>query len=116
MYQYKATIVRVIDGDTVVADVDLGFNTWRRGEHLRVYGINTPEVRHKDLEHKARGIAAKKRVEELLPVGRVVTINTAKDRSGKYGRMLADFFLEEHFETLSAVLIREGHAERVDYT
>ena len=43
LYQYKANIVRVIDGDTVVADIDLGFNVWRRDERLRLFGIDTPE-------------------------------------------------------------------------
>jgi hypothetical protein len=46
MYDYQCTIVRVVDGDTVDVDIDLGFDTWRRGERIRLYGIDTPECRH----------------------------------------------------------------------
>jgi micrococcal nuclease len=45
MYEYNCTIVRVVDGDTVDVDIDLGFDTWRRGERIRLYGVDTPECR-----------------------------------------------------------------------
>ena len=109
MYEYRATIRRIIDGDTIVADIDLGLEIWARGQHLRLYGIDTPEVRTRDLEEKAAGLLAKARVQALLPPGREVTIRTHKDRSGKYGRWLVTVDLPEHQCTLSELLILEGH-------
>ena len=65
MYQYIAKLIRVIDGDTVDALVDLGFDVWVK-KRIRLYGINTPETRTRDLEEKKAGIAAKERLETLI--------------------------------------------------
>ena len=89
MYQYRAKVNRVIDGDSIVLDIDLGFDIWMNNQSIRIYGIDTPEIRTKDLDEKSRGLIAKKRVDDLLPVGDVVTINTHKDKGGKFGRILA---------------------------
>lgn len=90
MYQYRAKVNRVIDGDSIVLDIDLGFDTWLNNQSVRVYGIDTPECRTRDLDEKARGLLAKDRVEELLKSGDTVIINTFKDRGGKFGRILAE--------------------------
>lgn len=89
MYQYRAKVNRIIDGDSVILDIDLGFDVWMNNQSIRIYGIDTPESRTKDLDEKKRGLMAKKYVEDLLPVGDVVTINTYKDQGGKFGRILA---------------------------
>ena len=68
MYIYNAKLDRVVDGDTVDALVDLGFDTWKK-VRIRLVGINAPESRTRDLEEKARGLAAKIRLEELLKDG-----------------------------------------------
>jgi len=60
MYEYNCKIVRVVDGDTVDVDIDLGFDTWRCGERIRLYGIDTPECRTRDAEEKAAGLLAKR--------------------------------------------------------
>ncbi|WP_420408723.1 thermonuclease family protein [Hoeflea sp.] len=93
LYQYKAEIVRVIDGDTVVADIDLGFNTWRRDEHLRLYGIDTPERRKATMDGwRAAKAALAQRIE-----GRELIICTIKNKRGdedvgKYGRYLVKIY------------------------
>jgi micrococcal nuclease len=89
MYQYRAKVNRIIDGDSIVLDIDLGFDVWMNNQSIRIYGIDTPESRTRDLDEKARGLMAKKHVEDLLPVGEIVAVNTYKDQGGKFGRILA---------------------------
>ena len=84
-FSYRVTVTRVVDGDTVDVDIDLGFNLWLSGRRIRFYGINTPETRTRDLEEKARGLAAKARLRELLD-GQDVTL--LSHGTGKYGRVL----------------------------
>ena len=85
MYEYNCKIVRVVDGDTVDVDIDLGFNTWRCGERIRLYGIDTPECRTRNAEEKAAGLLAKEFVEETLHVGGTYKLTTRqKDKFGHY--------------------------------
>ena len=91
MYEYKCTIVKVIDGDTVDVDIDLGFGVWLKKQRIRFYGIDTPESRTRDLEEKKYGLIAKAFVEAHLPVGSTRTLTTVKDKTGKYGRILGKF-------------------------
>lgn len=86
MYNYKATVVRVVDGDTVYLDVDLGFMT-RRIIDVRLKGIDTPEIRGASRE---AGLKAKSFTEQALPPGATVMVNTYK--AEKYGRFLADIW------------------------
>ena len=109
LYQYKAEIVRVIDGDTVVADIDLGFHTWRRDEHLRLYGIDTPERRTETMDGwRAAKSALAERVE-----GRELIICTIKNKRGdedvgKYGRYLVKIY--DGDELVNDWLLQQGHA------
>ena len=91
MYEYRCKIDRVVDGDTVDVDIDLGFGIWLRKERIRLYGIDTPECRTRDLEEKKYGLAAKSFVQDLLPVGSMQTLRTRKDDKGKFGRILGEF-------------------------
>ena len=91
MYEYSCIVERVVDGDTVDVFIDLGFSIWIK-ERVRLYGIDTPETRTKDLREKKFGLLAKARVEELIPKGSEQLIVTFKD-TGKYGRTLANFIL-----------------------
>tara|TARA_B110000093_G_scaffold154964_1_gene171590 strand:- start:448 stop:894 length:447 start_codon:yes stop_codon:yes gene_type:complete len=104
MYQYRARVNRVIDGDSVVLDIDLGFNTWMNNEHIRVYGIDTPESRTRDLDEKARGLMATAHVRLLLEIGDMVTINTHKDSGGKFGRILARITNVDGIDVSTALL------------
>ena len=109
MYEYRAIIVGVVDGDTVDIDVDLGFNVWLHDQRVRLYGIDAPESRTSDPQEKVFGFLAKDRVCELLPVGSECLISTHKDR-GKYGRLLADFRLQA--TTICDTLVEERLAVR----
>ena len=113
MYEYKCKILRVVDGDTVDVDIDLGFGVWMHKERVRMMGIDTPESRTRDKVEKAFGLASKDRLKELLPIGSISILKTEIDRSGedkkgKFGRILGDFFIEDKRAT--DILIEEGHA------
>lgn len=112
MYEYRATILRVIDGDTVDVDIDLGFGIWQRSERVRIMGIDTPESRTSDEEEKVFGKAAKKRLTELLQEHTILMTEVNKageDMKGKFGRILGDFKTDNGTK-VTEVLINEGHA------
>ena len=113
MYEYKCKVLKVVDGDTVDIDIDLGFGVWMHKERVRMMGIDTPESRTIDKVEKQFGLASKNRLQELLPVGSSQVLKTEIDRSGedakgKFGRILGDFLIEEKRAT--EILIEEGHA------
>ena len=91
MFEYSCTIVKVVDGDTVDVDIDLGFGVWLKKQRIRLYGIDTPESSTRDLEEKKYGNAAKAFVLAHLPVGETRTLITVQDKTGKYGRILGKF-------------------------
>ena len=109
MYEYSATIRRWVDGDTVDVSLDLGFDILYNNR-IRLYGINTPESRTRDLEEKKRGLAAKDRVKELCPVGSSITLKTTKDGRGKFGRILGEIFVPGAVQSINQLLVEEGHA------
>ncbi len=91
MYTYSCKIVRVVDGDTVDIDIDLGFGVWMQKQRIRLYGIDTPESRTRDLVEKKFGLEAKRMILEWLPIDSIQKLITVKDKSGKYGRILGKF-------------------------
>ena len=104
MYEYNCKIVRIIDGDTVDVDIDLGFAVWLNKQRIRLFGVDTPESRTRDAEEKKFGILAKNFVKGRLPVGSMQILRTRMDDSrGKFGRILGEFVLEE--TTLNQLLI-----------
>lgn len=107
MYKYKAIVRRVIDGDTIEVDIDLGFKTILQKEKLRLLDIDTPELRSKSLTERIRAQEAKLYVQSLLPEGKEVLIETRKDEKGKYGRYLAYVFIEN--KSLCDLLKENGH-------
>ena len=114
MYEYKCKILRVVDGDTVDVDIDLGFGVWMHKERVRMMGIDTPESRTRDLVEKAFGIASKDRLKELLPIGSIQVLKTEIDRSGedkkgKFGRILGDFLVDDN-RRCTDILVEDGHA------
>ena len=108
MYTYNAKLEKVVDGDTIDAIVDLGFDTWKR-IRIRLNGINAPESRTRDLEEKARGLAAKARLKEILKENKNKFILVSYG-VGKYGRCLGEIFLTENSDSVNNLLISEGHA------
>jgi micrococcal nuclease len=104
MYEYPCKIVRVVDGDTVDVDIDLGFSHWIHNERIRLYGIDTPECRTRDAEEKAAGLVAKKFVEDALHVGGTYTLSTRE--KGKFGRYLGVIFVSDK-TSINAALVSE---------
>ena len=94
MYEYRCKIRRVVDGDTVDVDIDLGVGMWIHNERIRLYGVDTPESRTRDLEEKKYGLLAKSFVLSYLPEGSYQTLVTVKDKAGKFGRVLGKFVVE----------------------
>jgi len=114
MYEYRCNIDRVVDGDTVDVDIDLGFGVWLRKERVRMYGIDTPESRTRDLVEKKYGLAAKAFVLSFLPEGSTQTLRTQKDDKGKFGRILGEFVVYDAktnaWTTLNQIMIDEHQA------
>ena len=108
MYRYRCKVLRVVDGDTIDVDIDLGFGVWMHRERVRIMGIDTPESRTRDLVEKQFGLAAKEYVKTLMPVGSMQIIKTQKDKTGKFGRILGDFELEGGMFT--DIMINNHHA------
>ena len=117
MYEYKAKLLKVIDGDTVDVDIDLGFGIWMKNERVRIMGIDTPESRTRDKVEKKFGLAAKTRLKELL--GKTCTLKTqinkdGEDMKGKFGRILGDFSVydtkTDSYKNVTEIMIAEHHA------
>jgi len=118
MYVYKAKLDRIIDGDTVDAVIDLGFDITIH-KRIRLAGIDTPESRTRDLEEKKRGLASKARLVEMLEGGEFIL---ESKEVGKYGRVLGTLFVEKITDdnltaepqimkvNINETLVREGYA------
>jgi len=114
MYNYKISVLKVVDGDTIDAEIDLGFDI-KVKKRVRFMGINAPESRTRDLEEKARGLAAKDRVKALLEGCKNIQLRS--HGIGKFGRCLGEIMLDMvdggeklTLESLNELLIKEGHA------
>ena len=114
MYIYKICLLKVVDGDTIDAEIDLGFDV-KVKKRVRFMGVNAPESRTRDLEEKARGLAAKNRVKQLLEGCKNITLKS--HGVGKFGRCLGELHLDIvdgqeklTLVSLNELLINEGHA------
>ena len=132
LFCYNAKVSRVVDGDTVDADLDLGFKVFTK-QRIRLYGINAPESRTRDLDEKKRGKAATARAKELLQYSDSACVIESHE-FGKYGRALGTIWLPDEnmvdalsnevrlgldelrrfsdgeYTSLNEVLVKEGHA------
>jgi len=113
-YRYKARIISVYDGDTVRADVDLGMGIWARNVKLRLKGINASELRSRSLTETRKAVKAREAL-EVKVLNKEVTIETHKDRTGKYGRYLATIWIEddsrsERWKNVNDSMVQEGYA------
>ncbi len=116
MYEYRATVLYVVDGDTIDLSVHLGFET-KIESRFRLFGINTPESYGPSASDEGR--SAKAYVQSILPAGTPVVIRTEKDRKEKYGRYLATVFLcdaegRAALVSVNAQLVSLGHAKAYD--
>jgi len=110
--EYDVTVVKVVDGDTVDVDIDLGFGVTLKDERVRIMGIDTPESRTSDKVEDLFGEAAKARLKELMKNGgKLITTEdkSGEDMKGKFGRILGDFRVEDG-RKVTEILIEEGHA------
>ena len=111
MNEYNVKVLKVVDGDTVDVDIELGFGVWLTDERVRVVGIDTPESRTSDPVEKVFGLASKARLKELLDEEAILITQDDKhgeDMKGKFGRVLGDFRVGGR--TVTEILIEEGHA------
>ena len=97
MYQYKCKIIKVLDGDTVDIDLDLGFKIILANQRVRMAGVDTPESRTANKEEKPRGLLSKKKLGEKLPVGswQIIETQRSDNNDDKFGRILGVFILED---------------------
>lgn len=115
LYEYRATIVSIYDGDTVTLDVDLGLRTWVRGAKYRLYGINAPELRSLATDTTHSGIEARDHLRGLLGFPHadgtpdVLTVRTHKDATEKYGRWLAELIRDDGVD-VNQSMIADGYA------
>lgn len=114
MYEYRCKVIKVIDGDTVDVDIDLGFDIMLRDERVRIMGIDTPESRTRDKVEKKFGLASKARLKELIggksgPILKTQINKKGEDMRGKFGRILGDFVTEDG-RMVTDILVEEGHA------
>ena len=93
MYEYKCEVTRVVDGDTVDVIIDCGFSILHKAR-VRMYGIDTPESRTRDLDEKARGKLASQYIQDHIDNGNEIIIKTEKDSKGKFGRILGKIFID----------------------
>jgi micrococcal nuclease len=89
MYEYKATVKRIIDGDSLILDIDLGFYMFMNETKIRLYGLDTPEMTSEDPLLRLQAIMATRYLFDNLKIGEKVTIKTVLDKREKYGRLLA---------------------------
>lgn len=116
MYEYNATMVKVVDGDTFDFDIDLGFSISHR-IRVRLYGVDTPEIyRPRNKIEYAHGIEAKEFVEEYF-LGKTGVLNTVRDKKGKYGRYLANFIvkMDSGKNDLAENIVSAGLAKKDNY-
>jgi len=109
MYEYKAKLLKVIDGDTVDLMIDCGFCIFLK-QRVRLTGINAPETRTKDLLEKEKGLASKEFLARRLSECNKIIVKTSLDKKGKYGRLLGELFTNDI--SVNQEMINLGHAKR----
>jgi len=116
MYQYKAKVVRIVDGDTIDVEIDLGFKITTH-QRIRFTGINTPETYNvkKDSEEYAKGLEAKNFVEQRLKANNNEILIETEKYTGKYGRYLGTIFLADNPKSLNDELVEKGLAQYASY-
>ena len=107
MYRYKVDVTRIVDGDTVDVDIDLGFGMIYKKQRVRMMGIDTPESRTRDLEEKFYGKASKANLEKILSGQEIQLVSHDK---GKFGRILGELFIGGSSYSINQQQIDENHA------
>ncbi len=113
MYEYRCKLTKVVDGDTMDIDIDLGFGVWLKGERVRLYGIDTPESRTRDLAEKKYGLAAKSYAKSFLKDEWLILKTKEYDAKGKFGRILGELWRTTGYnndKSLNQYMIDDHHA------
>ena len=112
MYEYRCKVVHIVDGDTVDVDIDLGFGVWMKKQRIRMYGIDTPESRTRDLVEKKYGLAAKEFLTGMLNDKAGITLKTHKDKEGKFGRILGELWRTTDYadQSINEHMVEQNHA------
>ena len=105
LYHYRSIVTGVYDGDTITVDIDLGLNLWVRSRKVRLYGIDTPEIRG---EERPEGLKVRDWLRERI-LNKTIILKTYRDKSGKYGRLLGSVWLDG--ENLNEVMVELGLAK-----
>ena len=107
MYRYKVDVTRVVDGDTVDVDIDLGFGMTYKKQRVRMMGIDTPESRTRNLEEKFYGLRSKEFLQDLLEGKQVQLVSHDK---GKFGRILGELYIDDWEKSVNQMMIDSYHA------
>jgi micrococcal nuclease len=107
LYNYVVDVVSVYDGDTITVDIHVGFGIVLTNQKIRLYGINTPEVRG---EERERGLFVRDWLRDKI-LGKTVILKTIKDKKGKYGRWLGIIYTDDCLDSINNILISEGLAK-----
>ena len=112
MYEYRCKVVKIVDGDTVDVDIDLGFGVWLKKERIRMFGIDTPESSTRDLDEKKYGLMAKEFITKLLDDEGGIVLKTHKDAEGKFGRILGELWRTTDLadRSINQIMIEKHHA------
>lgn len=114
LYQYKATVTKVYDGDTITVEIDLGFKAALKGEKIRLNRINAPEIRG---DSREEGLKSRDYLRSLI-LNEEVLLETIKDKKGKYGRYLGEIFLKQadgSWLNINDELVNKGLASYKEY-
>jgi micrococcal nuclease len=109
MYEYRCKVVRVVDGDTVDVDIDLGFGVWLKKQRVRMMGIDTPESRTRDLEEKFYGKESKYFLQDLIQSVED-EVKLISHEKGKFGRILGEIFIDAEEKSVNQLMIDNHHA------
>jgi len=114
LFQYKAFVTAVYDGDTCTVDIDLGLHTWLRKEKIRLYGINAPELRGSE---RSQGLLSRDFLRTLI-LNKEIILKTIKDEKGKYGRYLGEIYVANQsgkYLCVNSELVKKGFAVEKEY-
>lgn len=113
LYNYRALVTGVYDGDTITVDIDLGMGVWLKKQKIRLYGIDAPETMG---EEREQGIIAREWLRDKI-LSKEIVLETIKDHKGKYGRWLGNVWLEEdvNYENINQLLVENGFAHEEEY-
>ena len=114
MYHYPCKIIKVVDGDTVDVDIDLGFGVWMKNQRIRMYGIDAPESRTSNQTEKVYGVASKRFLEGMCDDKNGLVLRTHKDKKGKFGRILGELWRTTDYadQSINEYMIEKYHAVR----